>query len=587
MLHEELPALPDSVRWLDRPALPVPSGLRDHVVAVLFWRLGCVHSRLALAETARLAERFAAQPFVALALHVPLHEGERDDARVQAAVAGHRLLAAVDEGRVACRHLAVRRLPTLLLLDPRGHVRRSGHGEPERDALQAEVAALLREQQVQGNEPLVPCVPVARQQTRLSPRGLLAHGDRIWCAAAGHHRVLELTRDGTVRRTFGSGLPGDADGPSATARFRAPAGLVAVDGRIAVADAEGHLLRAIDVRTGGVETWCGTGRRSSDRFGGGFGTQQALAAPVGLAALHGGLCLTQHGTHQLWQFDPATGAASAWLGAAGGGGPLRDGGEEATFLEPSGLAATAQTLFVADTGHGAVRAVDLAHAHTRTIAQGLLRPVALAAHADLLFVADAWRPAILRVAASGGPPQAWLGASDGLVEPAALAVVGDELWIADAGADALFAVPLAGPPQLRRIELSGLPDAPAPVPPSARLCEPLELLEFSDVTLRVQLPLPDGAMLDPSLPCTVHATDEGRGLLACECHAAGTLEGDRVAVLVAVAEAGAGALRLRVEATLRTAASGTTSAWVCDLVAPLAVHARGALDAAVVPSAGS
>ena len=45
-----LPEFPASLRWLERPPCSVATGLRGHVVGLLLWRLGCVHSRQALAE---------------------------------------------------------------------------------------------------------------------------------------------------------------------------------------------------------------------------------------------------------------------------------------------------------------------------------------------------------------------------------------------------------------------------------------------------------------------------------------------------------------------------------------------------------
>src|SRR5687768_15105845 len=78
----QLPEFPASLHWLDRPALQVATGLRGHVAAVLFWRLGCVHCRHALAELASLQSEFADRPFAVVGLHVPTSAGERDDARL-------------------------------------------------------------------------------------------------------------------------------------------------------------------------------------------------------------------------------------------------------------------------------------------------------------------------------------------------------------------------------------------------------------------------------------------------------------------------------------------------------------------------
>ena len=49
-------AFEDTWRWLDRPPLHLATGLRGHVVLVLYWRLGCAHSRAQLHDAAAACE---------------------------------------------------------------------------------------------------------------------------------------------------------------------------------------------------------------------------------------------------------------------------------------------------------------------------------------------------------------------------------------------------------------------------------------------------------------------------------------------------------------------------------------------------
>jgi len=52
----------------------------------------------------------------------------------------------------------------------------------------------------------------------------------------------------------GSGAPGRADGPLASATFDEPSGLAVARGRIYVADTSNHAIRAIDLAAGQVST---------------------------------------------------------------------------------------------------------------------------------------------------------------------------------------------------------------------------------------------------------------------------------------------------------------------------------------------
>ena len=68
-----------SWRWLDRPPLRLDTGLHDHVVVVLYWRLGCAHSRAALSELALASVKERGRPVAFVAVHVPIDPDEDDE----------------------------------------------------------------------------------------------------------------------------------------------------------------------------------------------------------------------------------------------------------------------------------------------------------------------------------------------------------------------------------------------------------------------------------------------------------------------------------------------------------------------------
>lgn len=445
------PELPQSLRWLAEPAPLQLTALRGHVALLLFWRLGCIHSRHALADLERLHRSLHGRPFAALAIHTPQHPAERDPERLAACLdeLGSTLAVAVDAEREAFDRFGADAWPTLVLIDAAGERRFQGRGEPDFDRLHGAVDALLQQASSDGLAAAAPFAPAARPlppARPLQPTRLCRDGERIWIADTGNHRLLLVDADGAVQRTIGA-RRGFEDGAAAAARLCRPRGLCPVDDGLLVADAGNHALRLVDRGSGLVRTLAGNGRRGSDHFGGGFGSQQPLSSPWDVCRHLGATYVAMAGTHQLWQFDLHTQAATSWLGS--GQQERRDGGDEAGMSQPSALLGSDDRLFVSDAGNGAVRTVDLGHARVGTLTAALQRPDGLALHRGRLLVADAWAGAVLRFDLAAADPQRagpeiLLDRSTGLVEPSGLLLLGDKLLIADERAGCIWQVDLAG-----------------------------------------------------------------------------------------------------------------------------------------------
>jgi hypothetical protein len=566
--------------------------LAGHVTAVRFWRLGCDACAEAARELARLVEappellghaagaNASERPFAVVAVQVPTNAAEHDDARQLRAASALPFAHAVDDARAFVAELNVQALPYVLLLAADGEVVFRGPGVPQRVRFAGAVDTLLAAAEHAGITALVPFAPIA-PSSALRPSALLAEGDRLWLAAG--HSVFEL--DVAVRnqprlvQRYGGDEPGTHDGRAAAARFLRPAALCALPEHVLVADASAHTLRTIERHSGHVETWSGTGRLGLDRTGGAYARDQVLCTPVGLLPHDGAVVVAQALAHQLWQFDPMTRAAAAWLGS---GERVARHADEVVFVSPRSVAALGETLLVADAGADAIVAVDLAHQRGRVRWPNVPRPTAVLVHGDRVFVAASFAGEV-RVAAMADPDAPLLpfrGREHGLVEPVALAASGATLWIADAGADAVFAVDLAqdDAPLLRlpwpvgnddlaaaASERDAASEAPVRVPSrrGSLLCPEQRIAAHADVSLVVRLPAQHAA---DGVAWQVDVVDEGEPRLAVARHAPVVARASELTLLLPIDAPGSGALRVR----------AASAACVLRFVVPIEVVADGA-----------
>ena len=568
--------IPPTWRWLDRPPLGLDTGLKGHVLVVLYWRLGCVHSRVALHELTMALTEFADEPVTVICVHVATCDEERDEDRLRRWVQTSPAPVTV----AIQPQVSGERLPSMLLVDAECAVRVRAVGVPRRSSMRAAVQALLTEARRAGLAAKVPFVPAALPASSAwLPIAVACDGERIWVASAGRRQVLGFEQDGSVAMVVGSGEPGAEDGEAALASFSLPSSLGIHDEYLVVADSHSHTLRAIDRSTGEVRTWCGTGRLGHDEMGGSYGRDQALSSPAGMVSRDGGLFVCQAGTNQLWQIDPMTGSAMAWLGgevADYGGDSFsagQDGAAGESFSEPIGLADDEDTLWVVEGRGHTLSAVDLAHVQRRTVYAGFRRPVAVVLHGDRVLVADAFQATVFAVTASDGQAVPLLGPDHGLVEPVSLAMHGDRLLIADMGADAVFVCDLAADQvKLSRLPVTGIPErVVSAAGPAALVAQAQELREHSDVSIRIDTP-----GHDDGIEAVVDVVDEGTQLLACDRHEATLVKGSMVTVLLPVEGPGVGALRIRLRL------GGVTTHYVM----PATATASGELEATLVLPTG-
>ena len=350
--------------------------LRGKIVLLDFWTFCCINCLHVLDELRELEEKHR-DTLVIVGVHSPKFVHEAEHQAVVDAVARYDVQHPVlDDPKLdTWKQYAVRAWPTLVVIDPEGYVVAQHAGEGHAHAIASLVEELEAEHAAKGtlrrgDSPYVP--PVAEPGAlRFPGKAVRLPGGSYLVADSGHHSLVELAEDGeTVLRRIGSGERGLADGPAAEARFSEPQGLALLpDGSVVVADTVNHALRGVDLPTGRVTTLAGTGSQWwQNSPTSGPAREVDLSSPWDVAWFDGQVWIAMAGTHQLWTYDPEARTVAVAAGTTNEG--LVDGpAAEAWFAQPSGLAATEERLWIADSETSAIRYVSR-ETHTVTTAVG-------------------------------------------------------------------------------------------------------------------------------------------------------------------------------------------------------------------------
>ena len=403
--------------------------LRGKIVLLDFWTFCCINCLHVLDELRPLEEEFS-DVLVTVGVHSPKFEHEADPVALAAAVERYEIHHPVldDPELETWKAYTARAWPTLVVIDPEGYIVAHLSGEGHADGLAVLIPELIAQHEAKGTlhrgsgpyvapEPTSGTLRFPGKALFLPPgRGSAAvngtsDGGTAAGAAAdgnagkgswlitdtGHHRLVELGTDfHTVLGTFGSGVRGHADGPaagdSAVAQFNEPQGLVLLPEDAAakagydvvIADSVNHRLRGLSLADGKASTLAGSGvqrllesgpaRVDEDAAGftgqlGGHPLDVALSSPwdVVWSRKLNAVVVAMAGVHQIFSFDPVTGAVA--IVAGNGLEGLLDGpAHEAWFAQPSGLAEDAEgNIWVADSETSALRKLAIDDDGTVTV----------------------------------------------------------------------------------------------------------------------------------------------------------------------------------------------------------------------------
>ncbi len=201
-----------------------------------------------------------------------------------------------------------------------------------------------------------------------------ADGD-LYIAERDNHVIRKVDRKtGVISTVAGNGRPGFGGdgGPGTMAQLNQPHSIfLDRDGTLLICDIGNHRIRRLNLDTGIIDTWAGTGATEPTPDGSPVAGTPVTGPRTFVVAPNGDLYLALREGNQILRIDARTQtykrvAGTGALGFSGDGGPALDAtfgggatGPAARLAGPKGLAyGDDDSLYIADTENHAIRRLD-------------------------------------------------------------------------------------------------------------------------------------------------------------------------------------------------------------------------------------
>jgi len=178
----------------------------------------------------------------------------------------------------------------------------------------------------------------------------------LFVADEGNNVIREITTAGNVVTVAGSGKAGYQDGPAATAEFDHPEGMVIdANDNLYVADGHNNVVRKINLGTGTVSTYAGTGAAGFDN---GTVNSATFNDPYGMALdATGNLYVTDILNNCIRKITVSSGTVTTFAGS-GSKGLTNGPAASATFYYPLGcIFDSGGNMYVSDTYNNVIRKI--------------------------------------------------------------------------------------------------------------------------------------------------------------------------------------------------------------------------------------
>ncbi len=458
---------PKNLDWLNTggQALELEQ-LRGRMVLLDFWTYGCINCLHIIPALKAMEDKYG-DDLVVIGVHSAkfAHEGNTDNIRNLVSRYGLEHPVVNDREFTIWNRYRARGWPTLVMIDPQGHIAGRWLGENEMstiDELGGRLQALITDEQRSTRQKLnlIPEMTVQNADSLRFPSKLLVDGDnnRLFIADTGNNRIVITDLNGHVEEVIGGKAAGLADGPFDTALFSFPRGLALADeNRLFVADTGNHSIRLIDLKQQTVNTVAGTGEQTYQLQTEGPALSTGINSPWDVLWANENLYIAMAGQHQIWSYSPQKQQIKVFAGSRQE--ELRDGPRlKAGLNQPSGLASDGEYLYIADSEASAIRRVPLLGRHQQgeqlletLVGTGLFdfgdvdgqgrqvrlqHPLAVALwrvfdQPDRLIIADSYNNKIKLLNPKTRQVSSLTDDQSNLHEPGGISVLGNQAFLAD------------------------------------------------------------------------------------------------------------------------------------------------------------
>lgn len=207
------------------------------------------------------------------------------------------------------------------------------------------------------------------------PTGITSDGENIYVADSGNHTIRWITiasapttTAGAVTTLAGSpGVPGNADGDLAAARFNQPLRITTDGSNLYVTDVLNRTIRRIEITTGNVVTIAGVSGKIDTNYNvaNGTGDKARFYQPNGITTDGKNLYVTDSFNNSVRMIaNPTEPSSSVQVttivpASTGGTGGSSDGSGAAAKLKlPVGITTDGSALFVTDSGNHTIRKIE-------------------------------------------------------------------------------------------------------------------------------------------------------------------------------------------------------------------------------------